>query len=122
MGWQYYGASLGHPFLYGPQYNEEGSNRIRSSRVKLQHIGISGSPTPEWDWRLLMSFSRQWGTYEIPLDKMRRQSAGLVEVTFRPKRAEGWSFTAAGAGDWGDYLGHSYGGMLTIRKTGVIKW
>lgn len=122
MGWQYYGASLGHPFLYGPQYNEEGSNRIRSSRVKLRHIGISGSPTPEWDWRLLMSFSRQWGTYEIPLDKMRRQSAGLVEVTFRPKRAEGWSFTAAGAGDWGDYLGHSYGGMLTIRKTGVIKW
>lgn len=122
LGWQYYGATLGHPFLYGPQYNATGSNKIVSSRVKMQHIGISGSPTSEWEWSVLLSFSRQWGTYNMPLDRVCRQAAGLAEVTYRPRWASGWSVTAALAADRGSYIGDSNGGMLTIRKTGVIKW
>ena len=37
-----------------------------------------------------------------------------------PKWAKGWSASAALGLDRGNYLGNSTGGMLTIRKTGVI--
>ncbi len=121
LGWQNYGATLGHPFLYGPQYNSDGTNYIKSSRVKMQHVGVSGEPSDEWQWRLLFSYSRQWGTYYMPLDKERYQAAGLAEVIYKPKWARGWSVTGAFAADKGDYLGNSVGGMITIRKTGIIK-
>lgn len=121
LGWQNYGATLGHPFLYGPQYSPDNANEIRSSRVKLQHIGISGEPTAEWKWRLLFTYSRQWGTYYTPLDKVRCQAAGLAEATYSPKKAKGWSLTGSFGLDRGNYLGNSVGGMITIRKTGIIK-
>lgn len=118
LGWQNYGASLGHPFLLGPQYNQDGSNEIKGSRVKAQHIGISGSPNQEWNWRILLSYSRNWGTYVNPFDKVTKQFSSLFEATYTPAKLKGWSFTACMAIDRGNYPGNSTGGMITISKSG----
>lgn len=118
LGWQNYGASLGHPFLLGPQYNQDGSNEIKGSRVKAQHIGISGSPNQEWNWRILLSYSRNWGTYVNPFDKVTKQFSSLFEATYTPAKLKGWSFTACLAIDRGNYPGNSTGGMITISKSG----
>lgn len=69
---------------------------------------------------MLISFARHWGTYDIPLDQQRKQFSSLYEATYTPKWAKGWSASAALGLDRGNYLGNSTGGMLTIRKTGVI--
>ena len=118
LGWQYYGSTLGHPFLYGPMYNADGSNEIKSSRVRSNHLGISGEPSAEWSWRVLASFVRHWGRYNKPLDKQRKQFSGLAEVTYQSKWTKGWSVSASLGLDRGNYLGNNTGGMFTLRKTG----
>lgn len=118
LGWQNYGASLGHPFLFGPQYNKDGTNEIKGSRVKAQHIGISGNPNLEWNWRILLSYSRNWGTYVNPFDKVTKQFSSLFEATYTPIKLKGWSFTASMAIDRGNYPGNSTGGIITISKSG----
>lgn len=118
QGWQYYGSTLGHPFLYGPMYNLDDSNEIKSTRVRSNHLGVLGNPSSEWNWRILASFVRHWGRYNKPLDKQRKQFSGLAEVTYQPKWTDGWSLSVSLGLDRGNYLGNNTGGMLTLRNTG----
>ena len=83
-------------------------------------MGISGNPSSEWSYRLLISFARYWGTYYNPLDKQRKQFYSLYEAVYSPRWAKGWSASLALGLDRGNYLGNSTGGMLTIKKTGII--
>ena len=122
LAWQHHGATLGHPFLYGPMYNTDGSIYIKSSRVRANHLGLSGNPSKVWSWRLLASFVRHWGTYEIPLDKQRKQFSGLLEVKYVPSWINGWSFSASWGFDRGNYLGNHTGGMFSICKKGSFTW
>ena len=119
-GWQYMGMGMGNPLLPGPLYNADHSIRFRSNRVRSNHLGIGGSPTDEWSYRVLVSFSRYWGTYDNPLDKQRKQFNSLYEVSYSPRRLKGWSASLALGLDRGNYLGNSTGGMLVIRKSGVV--
>ena len=89
-------------------------------RIRANHLGISGNPSSEWSYRLLISFARYWGTYYNPLDKQRKQFYSLYEAVYSPRWAKGWSASLALGLDRGNYLGNSTGGMLTIKKTGII--
>ena len=119
-GWQYMGMGMGNPLLYGPLYNKDGSISFKSNRVRANHLGIGGNPSDEWNYRILISFARHWGTYSNPLNKQRKQFSSLYEATYTPKWIDGWSASVALGIDRGNYLGNSTGGMLTIKKTGVI--
>ena len=111
---------MGNPFLPGPIYNKDGEITFKSNRVRAQHLGIEGDPSEEWNWRILISFARHWGTYQTPLDKQRKQFSSLYEVSYTPQWAKGWGATVGVGLDRGNYLGNSTGGILTIRKTGKI--
>lgn len=119
-GWEHWGQGLGNPLLTAPIYNADGDLAFKSNRVKGFHLGLNGSPSPEIDYRILVSVVKHWGTYGAPFRTIRRNHNGLLEVTYKPARIDGWSFTLAGAADGGNMLGDSWGGMLTIRKTGLI--
>lgn len=118
--WTHWGQNIGHPFIYGPVYGDDGRLEFHSSRVKAHHIGIGGNPTDELAYRMLLSFTRHWGTYREPLDAVRRQNSMLFELTYAPKRLRGWEFTASCGVDDGNYLGNSVGGMITICKSGLL--
>lgn len=118
--WQYMGMGMGNPLLPGPLYNKDHSISFRSNRMRSQHFGIEGDPTQEFNYRILLSFSRHWGTYYNPLDKQRKQFYSLYEVTYSPSKLKGWSTTVALGLDRGNYLGNNTGGMLTVRKCGTI--
>lgn len=118
--WQYYGMGMGNPLLPGPLYNTNHNITFRSNRIRSQHIGIEGSPFTEWSYRVLLSYSRHWGTYKNPLDKQRKQFNSLYEVTYTPRKLKGWSGTIALGLDRGNYIGNSTGGSFSIRKTGRI--
>ncbi len=120
QAWQHWGQGMGNPFLPGPIYNKDGKITFKSNRVRAQHIGVEGNPSDEWNWRVLISFARHWGTYATPLDKQRKQFSSLYEVTYSPKWATGWSASVGMGLDRGNYLGNSTGGILTIKKTGRI--
>ena len=125
-GWQHYGQTLGHPFftspLYNGAYNErsdyDGILSFWNNRLKGWHIGLSGDPSPQWHWRVLASFTRNWGNYALPFDEMRRQTYLLAEGRFSPtRRAKGWDFTLGIACDRGGLIGNNFGAQMTVRKS-----
>lgn len=118
--WQHYGMGMGNPLIPAPLYNKNKSISFSSNRVKAIHTGIQGRPNYEWIWRILITSSKYWGTYDTPLDKVRNQLSSLVEIKYIPKNMKGWSFIIAGAIDNGNYLGNSTGGMITIKKEGFL--
>ena len=118
LGWQNYGAILGHPLVFGPEYNNDKSNIIKSSRMKAQHIGLKGSPTDEWGWKFLASFLRHRGTYAIPFDEIKSQFCSMLEINYSPRKLKNYDFSLDLALDRGEYPGNSCGAMITVR----YKW
>ena len=122
-GWQFYGYGMGHPFLTSPIYNEGGERekmgrlQFYNNRVKAWHFGFSGNPCDEVGYRILMSFTRNWGTHVYPFQDMMKQQYVLAETNYKPHWAKDWSGTLGLSYDHGDLLGNSFGGQLTIRKT-----
>ncbi len=124
-GWQYYGQGIGHPLLTAPLYNKSFGRPnllyFSNNRVKALHLGLSGDPCTEWHWRLLATFSHNWGTYYNPLDDILSQNYFLGEATYRPRWADGWQATVGLGLDQGSLIGNSVGAQVTLRKLLRIK-
>ncbi|MCF0193637.1 MAG: hypothetical protein HUK00_00445 [Bacteroidaceae bacterium] len=120
-GWQNYGMSMGSPLLTSPLYNKvfgvEGAIRCLNNRVRAWHVGLSGNPFAGFDWRLMMTFSRNWGTYDEPLADPADQTYLMVEAGYAPPTWNGWSGRIALGIDRGDMLGNNTGCQLTIAKS-----
>lgn len=124
-GWQYWGMAIGNPLFLSPLYNRDRRMSFRSNRFSAQHIGVSGTPLRELHYRLLFTFSRQWGTYKDPYDEVRYQRSLLAEMTYSPQklfgiRADGWQFAGAFALDRGSHTGNNSAFSLSIRKNGLL--
>ena len=119
-GWQHWGIGIGNPLLISPIYNKDGSIAFKGNRVKAHHFGISGHPFQKIDYRVLVSYSRNWGTYSDPFLEIEKNVSTLFELSYRSRRLENWTLTTSLAFDRGDLIGNNSGGMITIRKTGVF--
>lgn len=125
-GWQYYGYSMGNPFLTSPIYNSKqtdwdkrwGDLYCYNNRIQAWHLAFAGNPTDEINYRVLLSFTKNWGTYTYPFKDMAKQQYTLAEIGYAPNRWEKtWNFTLGLAYDHGKLLGDSFGSQLTVRKT-----
>lgn len=121
LGWQQSGMAIGNPLLTSPIYNTNHQIRFENNRISGQHLAIMGHPTPQWSYRALLTYTRNWGTYSRPFDDCLRQFYSLLEVTWKPYRLSGWEASLSAALDRGTLLANSIGSMLTIRKTGIIR-
>lgn len=119
-GWQHWGMGIGNPLLISPVYNRDGSLSFRHNRIKGHHLGVEGNPVPWLIWRMLLSYSRSWGTYDAPTPRVLGNVNTLFEATIRPPKLKGWSGTISFATDGGSLLGPSRGAMLSIKKTGWL--
>ena len=118
--WQHWGMGMGNPLLISPIYNSDGSISFRHNRVKGHHLGVEGQPLDWMSYRLLLSYTRSWGTYSNPTPEIARNFNTLLEVTFAPRRFTGWTAPVSAASDGGAMLGPSFGMMLSIKKTGWL--
>ncbi|MBQ8361135.1 MAG: hypothetical protein IJX44_04215 [Bacteroidaceae bacterium] len=118
--WQHWGMGIGNPLVLSPVYNQNGYLLFRSNRIKAHHLGISGSPSVEWDYRVLCSLTDHWGTYYDPLPEIMSEVRSFAEVSYRPSKWAGWQFTFAGAWDYSEISGHAAGASVTISKKGVL--
>lgn len=118
-GWQHWGMGLGNPLLVSPIYYD-GAIGFRHNRIKGHHFGLCGRPTDELYYKILMSMTRSWGTYDSPTANVLHNFAAMAEVTYSPRRLAGWDFRLGLGADGGKMLGKTLGAMLTIRKTGWL--
>ena len=119
-GWQHWGMGIGNPLMISPLYNADHMLRFYTTRIIGHHFAFSGNPTEEIDYRVMVSYSKNWGTYAWPLPDVLNNVNGLLEVNWRPEKLKGWYGGIGLAFDSGDMLGKSFGVGITIGKTGLI--
>jgi hypothetical protein len=119
-GWFNYGMIIGTPLATSPIYNEDNILKCYNNRVEAFHLGIEGEPTEEIGYRLLLTRSNNWGTYNNPFTDIKSNTAGLIELSYKPNFFKGWCVKASYAFDNGALLGNCRSGMLTITKSGVL--
>lgn len=121
--WQNWGMTIGTPLAISPLYNSDHRLFIYNTRFIAYHLGLEGNPMNNFSWRALFTFTKNWGTYYYPLPDIYNNFSGLVEVNYSfEKKLKGWWGKAAIAWDAGKLLGNNFGVMISIGKTGLIKW
>jgi len=117
--YSHHGYAMGNPVLVSPAYNADGSNRFRSNRVQMFHVGVDGGITDRIDYRVLATTTRHWGCYGAPLNDIERVTSVMLECSYRLGGAYDWKISLSGAMDVdsGNLLGDNKGMMLTISKT-----
>lgn len=125
QGWQHWGQAIGNPLFHTPLYRNDGTLEFRGNRFRAHHVGISGNPTHDIDYRILYSYMENWGMYALPYKDKKYCSSFMAEINYNlPKfkriNLEGWSVSAAFALDRGKEIGNNTGAQITIRKTGLL--
>lgn len=116
-GYQHWGQANGNPLLTSPVYNENGSLVFSNNRLTAWHFGFAGEPCDWLNWKAFATFTRNWGTYDWPLEDPTNQQYFLLEANAHPARFEGWQATVGLGLDHGKLVGNNFGVQLTVRKT-----
>ena len=93
-----------------------------NKRVEAFHFGIEGSLFEWMDYRVLMTRSTNWGTYNNPFVDIKENTSGLVELVFKPTFMKKWKITTSIAFDNGELYGNNYGGMITVSRNDVFNF
>lgn len=125
-GWTFYGNTIGAPFFTPQGKNKDGFTLgIYNSRFTAHHIGVCGELPLEIQYKLMMSYSLNYGTHHAPFVNEQRErihkpqfSLGLELIA--PDMNLPFN-TALNIGfDKGDLLKNNFGVMLKIFKTGIF--
>ena len=116
--WQNWGMTLGTPLAISPLYNTSHLMTLYNTRFIANHFGLEGNPCDYINWRMLLTFSRNWGTYIRPLPRRMDSFSGLVEIGAKYPGLKGWYAKCGLAWDRGALLGNNFGGMLSIGYEG----
>uniref|UniRef100_A0AB33J0B8 Capsule assembly Wzi family protein n=1 Tax=Prevotella sp. GTC17259 TaxID=3236795 RepID=A0AB33J0B8_9BACT len=118
-GWQHWGQVIGNPLYLSPIYNADGKIEVKDNRFRALHLGLSGSPTDNIDYRILGTYQACLGTYAHPYTVRRSNVSMLAEVSARLRK--GWLVRGSYGMDIGSVRGHNYGLQLTVAKRGLFK-
>lgn len=116
--WQNWGMVIGTPFAISPLYNKDHRMVLYDNRFKAQHFALEGNPMKNLSWRMLLSFTRNWGTYRRPLPEIMNNFSGLIEVAYQFPFLKGGFAKGAIAWDKGKLLGNNFGGMISVGYQG----
>ncbi len=123
--WQNWGRIIGNPLVLSPIYNSSHSLTPRSNRLWALNLSLTGNPTDELAYRLRLTYSRNWGSYHIPLPEVEDCFSMLAEIKWRPqsiRALRGWEGTLSIGADGGDMPGNSFGMRLSVSRTGLIRF
>lgn len=116
--WQNWGMTIGTPLAISPLYNRDHLMTLYNTRFRAYHIGLEGKPINNLDWRFLLTFTRNYGTYNRPLPDIMNNCSGLVEVNYNVEKVRGLFLKGALAWDHGKLLGNNFGGMISLGYEG----
>jgi hypothetical protein len=117
-GWSYFGGAIGNPLLTSPEYNTNGNLGFMDNRIKAYHLGVKGSLTSTFSYRVLGTDMYGYGTQSRPFLKRKHNFSGLFECTYAYPKWAGWEFALQIAGDKGTMYGNNLDCSLKITKYG----
>jgi hypothetical protein len=110
---------MGNPLYLSPLYNASGEINVNNNRFKAWHLGVSGQPTNDLYYRVLLTWQDGLGTYRKPYTHRKYNTSLMAEASYRLRG--GWSVTGAFGADFGAIRGDNHGVQFTLRKTGIIR-
>lgn len=120
QSWQHWGMAVCNPHFLSPSYNDNGSLSMPYTRIRSYHIGAEGKPYEEWKYRIMGSYTRHWGSFKDLLVNPEGVASIMLEIVHSSSILKGWQFKGAVAVDYGNLVGNSLGGMITINKKGLF--
>ena len=118
-GWQHWGMVMGNPLYRSPLYNDDGTIVVSNNRFVAWHLGISGQPLPALSYRLLATWQKGFGTYDMPAIAPAISRYYLAEAEYRfpvSSALRGWRVKAALGIDHGKWTGNNTGTQFTIAR------
>jgi hypothetical protein len=97
-GWTHYGRTVGSPLLFAAEDRQKRlSEGVENNRVVGHHVGVMGQFGPVWWYRLLATYTRNYGTYNgrdvlrqpgasYRFEPPPKQFSGLFEVMWQAKK------------------------------------
>ena len=107
QGWTYFDRTIGSSLL-----------TPLNSRVWAYHAGVKGD-IYGFRYRITGTYADNYGRYNR--QDRSHNTAVLIEVKKTVEKAWGLEFGLALSGDFGTQYGNRFGGMITVRKQGIIK-
>lgn len=115
-GWSHQGHTNGNPLLISPGYNRDGDLALKNNRIMGIHAAIEGYLHPDLHYKLMATYTKNWGTYYNPYFKTKENISAMIDLNYTPHQLKGWTFSAGFAMDRGDLIGNNYGLNLSIKK------
>lgn len=116
-GFTYLGRSMGTPLFEPIRFNQEGIvSGLANNRVSAFHLGAKGYLIRALQWKALVTYSRNFGTYAQPYDPFRRQLYSLGELIWTSKNHP-FLLSALMAVDVGDLTTNQLGMGLQVQWT-----
>lgn len=116
-GWTHWGYTMGTPLAASPVYNKNGSLKLFYNRVKAVHLGVSGDIVEGLSYICKLTYSKTWGTPYIPTPDVLDSFSAAVDLSYTPRRLDGWMFNLSVGGDASDVYGDNFGAQFTVRKS-----
>lgn len=125
QGWANWGQAMANPLIASPVYFSDrvvkmnwgnGYLGFPYNRVKAFHLGVNGSLSSRWEYRMKLTTSRTWGTPFCPTLSILTNWSGFFEAGYYPSFIKDCRVTASVAFDRGDIYGDNLGWQLKIRK------
>lgn len=120
-GWSYYDRTIGTPFIPPTSDTKQSFPNYADSftsnnRVWVLHLGLQGTLLRRFQWRSKLSYSGNYGVYDLPFASAAYQFSGLLALQARTEWLGGTTLKASLAADAGGLYPNSIGVMLGLRK------
>ena len=85
-GFTYRGQSMGTPLFEPIRYNQAGVvTGVSNNRVSAFQLGAKGTLSNAFSWKGMMTYSRNFGTYDQPFNSLKQQIYSLAELSWKSK-------------------------------------
>lgn len=124
-GWSYLNRAIGSPFIpptsdtrwNWPKYSDFFTS---NNRVKVWNAGFKGTLLERIYWTGKLSYSENFGTYDVPFEGSPKQFSGLISFETLISFLGGTIIKASLAADTGKLYPKTYGASLGLRKNGIL--
>jgi hypothetical protein len=119
-GWSYFSRTIGTPLITSPTYNSKGEICTLNNRVQVHHFAIEGD-IRGYQYRALVSLSKNYGTYAAPFEVEKQNNTSLVlDINKQFKKLPNIQVGCSMGADFGKYYGNSIAIQFSIRKIGNL--
>lgn len=116
-GWTYFGQSIGSPFFKAQRKDLllNGTNTaMENNRFIAHHIGLGGE-YQNWTYKSLLSYSRNWGSFNLPYSSRKDQISFLLEANWTGKDGK-WQIGGSLGIDKGDLYPDGVGARFSLIR------